>query len=412
MAGLSSTARQDITALRQDFPILQQQFGRYPLTYLDSAATTQKPTAVIAALDNYYRTMNANVHRAAHQLSDRATAAFEGARDTVQQFVNAAHRHEIIWTRGTTEAINLVAQSWGRSQLRAGDEILISEMEHHANIVPWQMLCQETGARLQAIRVTPDGELDLAHFEQLLNERTALVAICHVSNTLGTINPVASIIAAAHDAGARVLLDGAQAVAHLPIDVQALDADFYAFSGHKLYGPTGIGVLYGKESLLDAMPPWQTGGEMIEQVTLAHTTFNQLPFKFEAGTPHIAGAIGLGAAIEYLSAIDPAALRAHEDALLARGTALLQQIDGLRLVGTAAQKIPVLSFLLEGGHPQDVGTLLDQQGIAVRAGHHCTMPLMQSLAIPGTVRASMSLYNNQDDLERLHQGLIKTRSFL
>ncbi len=404
--------RSDMAALRQDFPLLQQQLGRYPLTYLDSAATTQKPQVVIDALGDYYRHYNANVHRAAHQLSDKATAAFEAARDRVRAFIGAAHSHEIIWTRGTTEAINLVAQSWGSMAIAAGDEILISELEHHANIVPWQMLCQRTGARLQAIRIQDNGELDLTDFQRKLNPRTRLVAIAHVSNTLGTVNPVAEIIAAAHRQGALVLLDGAQAVAHLPVDVQALDADFYVFSGHKLYGPTGIGVLYGKAALLEAMPPWQTGGEMIETVTLSSSTFNRLPFKFEAGTPPIASAIGLGAAIDYLTNIDTASLHAHEATLLKLGTSLLQQIPGLRLVGTAAYKIPVLSFLLEGAHPADVGMLLDQQGIAVRTGHHCTMPLMQRLQIPGTVRASMSLYNNAADLERLRDGLIKIQGML
>jgi cysteine desulfurase / selenocysteine lyase len=403
----------DIDALRADFPILTGRVGRYPLVYLDSAATTQKPRAVIDAISTYYTSANANVHRAAHSLSEQATAAYEGARRRVQGFINARHAHEVIWTRGTTEAINLVAATFGDSQLAPDDEIVISEMEHHSNIVPWQRACERAGARLRAIRISDEGELDLAHFRSLLSERTRLVAIGHVSNALGTINPIAEIAALAHDCGARVLVDGAQAPAHLAVDVQALDVDFYALSSHKMYGPTGIGALYGREHLLDAMPPYQTGGEMVETVTLERTTFNSLPFKFEAGTPHIAGAVGMAAAIDYLSGIDRSALEQHEARLLAAASSALQQVQGVRLVGTARDKTAIVAFVLAGAHPQDVGTLLDQQGIAVRTGHHCAMPLMQRLGLPGgTARASFALYNSIDDVERLTDGLIKVREML
>jgi cysteine desulfurase/selenocysteine lyase len=398
--------------LRDDFPLLTQKAIAAPLTYLDSASTTQKPVAVIDAIRNYYLNDNANVHRAAYSLADRATAAFESARQKTRRFVGARHAHEIIWTRGTTESINLVAQSYAVDNLRSGDEILISVMEHHSNIVPWQLAAHRTGALLKAIDINEQGELDLDDFHRKLNARTKIVAVGHASNALGTINPVKTIIAAAHAVGAVVLIDGAQAAAHLPIDVDDLDCDFYALSGHKMFGPTGIGVLYGKESLLDAMPPWQGGGEMIETVTIERTTFNHLPYKFEAGTPHIAGAIGLGAAIDYLDAIDPAALAAYEAKIIAIARARLGQLEGVRIIGDARARIGVVSFLVEGSHPQDVGTLLDQQSIAVRAGHHCAMPLMQRLGIPGTVRASFCLYNSEDDVERLISGIEKVRSFL
>lgn len=403
---------QNIAALRDDFPLLTQKAIAAPLTYLDSASTTQKPVAVIDAIRNYYLNDNANVHRAAYSLADRATAAFESARQKTRRFVGARHAHEIIWTRGTTESINLVAQSYAVDNLRSGDEILISVMEHHSNIVPWQLAAHRTGALLKAIDINEQGELDLDDFHRKLNARTKIVAVGHASNALGTINPVKTIIAAAHAVGAVVLIDGAQAAAHLPIDVDDLDCDFYALSGHKMFGPTGIGVLYGKESLLDAMPPWQGGGEMIETVTIERTTFNHLPYKFEAGTPHIAGAIGLGAAIDYLDAIDPAALAAYEAKIIAIARARLGQLEGVRIIGDARARIGVVSFLVEGSHPQDVGTLLDQQSIAVRAGHHCAMPLMQRLGIPGTVRASFCLYNSEDDVERLISGIEKVRSFL
>ena len=404
--------RTDIAALRDDFPLLAQTIGGVPLTYLDSAATTQKPAAVLDAIRYYYEHDNANVHRAAHALADRATTAFEGARAKVQAFVGAAHLHEIVWTRGTTESINLVAHSYGSSRLRAGDEILISVMEHHSNIVPWQLVAQRTGATVRAIDVNERGELDLDDYARQLNDRTKIVAIGHVSNALGTINPIRQMIEAAHEAGAVVLIDGAQAAAHLPIDVVDLDCDFYALSGHKMFGPTGIGVLYGKEHLLDAMPPWQGGGEMIETVTIARTTFNRLPYKFEAGTPDIAGAVGLGAAIDYLGSIDLDALQSYEARIMATARARLGQLEGVRIIGNAREHTAVVSFLIEGGHPQDVGTLLDQQSIAVRAGHHCAMPLMQRLGIPGTVRASFGLYNSERDVDRLIAGIDKVRNFL
>lgn len=402
----------DVTALRAQFPILDQSVHGRPLVYLDNAATTQKPLAVLTALDHYYRTDNSNIHRGAHALADRATAAFEQARDSVRGFINATDRAEVIFTRGTTESINLVAYSWARSNLKPGDEVLISALEHHANIVPWQQACLATGALLRVIPINDAGELDLAAYHRLLNARTRLVACTHVSNALGTVNPVAEIIAAAKSAGALVLLDGAQAVAHFRVDVQALGCDFYVFSGHKLFGPTGTGVLWGKRALLEAMPPFLTGGEMIETVTFERSTWNRLPYKFEAGTPHIAGGIGLGAAIDWLQTQDHAALAAHEAQLLAALGAGAAAIPGLQPVGTATSKVSVFSFVLAGAHPNDVGTLLDQQGIAVRTGHHCTMPLMQRLGIPGTVRASLSIYNTLDDVERLLVALDKVRQLL
>ncbi|MEQ8861324.1 MAG: cysteine desulfurase [Pseudomonadales bacterium] len=397
--------------IRRDFPALQQHVGDNPLVYLDSAATTQKPRAVIQALVDYYEQDNANVHRAAHALADRATRGFEGSRDKVRALINARRSSEVIFTRGTTEAINLVANSLTQ-RFAEGDEILISVMEHHANIVPWQMLCQRTGARLVACDVTDSGELDLDSFHALLNERTRLVALGHVSNALGTVHPVADLTRAAHAAGALVLLDGAQAVLHLDVDVQALDCDFYAFSGHKLFGPTGVGVLYGKESVLDAMPPWQGGGEMIERVTIPASTYQALPYKFEAGTPHIAGAIGLGAAVDYLTALPRAALLEQEHALVARAVSGLKQMPGVRLVGEPRDRLSVISFLVDGSHPNDIGTLLDQQGVAVRAGHHCAMPLMDRLGVPGTVRAAFSLYNCPADVDALLKGVEKAQSFL
>jgi cysteine desulfurase/selenocysteine lyase len=402
------TRRTDIALLRQDFPLLANE----PVTYLDSAATSQKPASVIDAINHYYLHDNANVHRAAHALADRATRAFEGARHKAAAFVGARSDHEIIWTRGTTESINLVAQSYAANRLQPGDEILISVMEHHSNIVPWQFAAAQTGATLKAIDITPRGELDLDDFHRKLSSRTKLVALGHVSNALGTINPVKMMIAAAHAAGAVVLIDGAQAVAHLPIDVVDLDCDFYALSGHKMFGPTGIGVLYGKEQLLDAMPPWQGGGQMIETVTIERTTYNRLPYKFEAGTPHIAGAIGLGAAIDYMATIDHDALHAYEANVIAKARARLAQLEGVRLIGDAREHTGVISFLIDGSHPQDVATLLDQQSIAVRSGHHCAMPLMQRLGIPGTVRASFCLYNSERDVDRLVAGIEKVRAFL
>lgn len=400
-----------VDALRSQFPILASQVRGKPLVYLDNGATTQKPLAVIEAIDRYYRSQNSNVHRGAHYLSDLATAEFEGARQIVADFLNAT-REEILWTRGTTESINLVAQCYGREQLQTGDEVLISAMEHHSNIVPWQLACQRTGASLKVIPVLADGSLDMDAFHSLLNERTRIVALVQVSNALGTVNPVAEVIAAAKKVGAVTLIDGAQAVSHFAVDVCALDCDFYAFSAHKVFGPTGIGVLYGKRALLEAMPPYQGGGEMIEKVTFAESTWNELPYKFEAGTPNIAGAIGFGAALRWLGEQDRSALQAHEADLLAYATDQAQAFAGLKLVGTAPNKVSVMSFLLDGAHPNDVGHLLDQQGIAVRTGHHCTMPLMDRFGIPGTVRASFSVYNSRDDIDALFRGLDKVRTFL
>jgi len=400
----------DIAALRGQFPILSQSVRGKPLVYLDNGATTQKPEAVIQAIDAYYRECNSNVHRGAHYLSDEATARFENARQSVADFINAS-REEIIWTRGTTESINLVASCYGAS-LKAGDEVVISTLEHHSNIVPWQMVCQRSGALLKVIPLNGDGSLDLAAYRALLNERTRIVAVTQVSNSLGTVNPVAEMIRDARKVGAVTVIDGAQAVSHFSIDVRALDCDFYAFSGHKLFGPTGIGVLYGRKALLEAMPPWLGGGEMIETVTFERSTWNSLPYKFEAGTPNIAGAIGLGAAIDWLQAQDRTALAAHEAALLRDATARAEAFQGMRLIGTAPDKIAVMSFLLDGAHPHDVGQLLDQQGVAVRTGHHCTMPLMDCLGIPGTVRASFSIYNDSTDIERLFNALEKVKSFL
>ena len=409
---MSASGQFDVHTLRKCFPALAQEVNGHPMVYLDNAATSQKPRVVLDSLAHYYEQDNANVHRAAHTLADRATESFESARQKVADFINAPTKREIIWTRGTTEAINLVAHSFGAANLRPGDEIVLSAMEHHSNIVPWQLVAERTGARLKIAPITPSGELDLEGFDEVLSERTRIVAIVHVSNALGTINPVAEICRRAHEAGAVVLLDGAQAAPHLPLDVQAIGCDFYAFSGHKMYAPTGIGVLYGRESLLEAMPPWQSGGEMIHTVSFEHTTFNELPYKFEAGTPNIADAVGLGAAIDFITALEREAVRRHEEHLVRLTESLLQQKSDIRLVGTAPEKTAVVSFLLEGTHPSDVGTLLDQQGVEVRTGHHCTMPLMQSLGIPGTVRASFGMYNSEDDVHRLVDALTKVRSFL
>ena len=406
----------DVDRIRQDFPILHQQVNGHPLVYLDNAATTQKPNAVIDAIANYYREDNSNVHRGAHTLADRATAKFEAARITVAKFINApiinGAAKQVLWTRGTTESINLVAASWGRSQLGAGDRILVSAMEHHSNIVPWQMVAQEKGATVEAIPVDASGTLDIQAFAGMLDERVKMVSVGQVSNALGTINPVEDIIRLAHAAGAKVLIDGAQAVSHWPVDVQALDCDFYAFSAHKVFGPTGLGVLYGKLDLLEAMPPYQGGGEMIETVSFACTTYNQLPYKFEAGTPDISGAIGLAAAIDYLNRIDRRAAAAHEQALLRYAEDKARATDGVRLVGTAANKTSVMSFLLEGAHPHDLGMLLDKQGVAVRTGNHCAQPLMDQYGIPGTVRASFSFYNTFAEVDRLFAALDKAKTFL
>jgi SufS family cysteine desulfurase len=398
-------------SIRADFPILASVVHGQPLVYLDSAATTQKPRQVVDAIASYYLRDNANVHRAAHALSERATSGFEAAREQVRAFLNARHAHEVIFTRGTTESINLVANTL-TERLRPGDEILITCLEHHANIVPWQMLAARTGALLRACDIDAAGDIDLDHYRALLSERTRLVAFGHVSNALGTVNPVGELTRLARAAGALVLVDGAQAVAHFDIDVQAIDCDFYAFSAHKLFGPTGVGVLWGRASVLDTLPPWQGGGEMIEQVTLERSTYQRAPHRFEAGTPNIAGVIGLGAAIDYVRQLPRAELLAAEHALVAAARDGLAAIPGVRLIGEPRERLSVISFLLGDSHPHDVGTLLDQQGIAVRTGHHCAMPLMQRLGIPGTVRASFSLYNDPSDVQRFLVGIEKTLTFL
>jgi cysteine desulfurase / selenocysteine lyase len=399
----------NVERIRQDFPILQQQIHGKPLVYLDNGATTQKPQAVIDALEAYYSTDNANVHRGVHLLSERATEAYEAARGRIQRFLNAASSREIIFVRGTTEGINLVAQTYGRRMVGPGDEILITTLEHHSNIVPWQMLCEDKGATLRVVPIDDAGEVDLDAYEGLLNGRTRLVAIAHVSNALGTIVPVERMIEAAHRRGIPVLVDGAQAVAHMAVDVQALDCEFYAFSGHKVFGPTGIGVLYGKADFLERMPPFQGGGDMIKEVSFEKTVYNDLPYKFEAGTPDIAGAIGLGAALDYLEALGRDRVAVYERELLAYGTERLSSLPGVRLIGTAREKAGVLSFVVDGVHAHDVGTILDREGIAVRAGHHCAMPVMARFAVPATTRASLALYNTGEELDALVGGLEKVR---
>jgi cysteine desulfurase / selenocysteine lyase len=408
-APTASPAGLDVARIRADFPILAREIHGRPLVYLDSAASAQCPLSVLEAVDRYRTSLHANVHRGVHSLSQWATDAFEGARERVRRFLNARSTREIVFVRGTTEAINLVANSYGRTHLGSGDEVLITHLEHHANIVPWQLVCAATGARLRAAPVLDDGELDLAAFERLLTPRTRLVALAHVSNALGTILPVRRLVQIAHAHGIPVLLDGAQAVPHAPVDVRALDCDFYAFSGHKLYGPTGIGVLYGREALLDAMPPWQGGGDMILSVTLEQSTYNELPWKFEAGTPDISGAIGLAAALDYVDALGLARIAAHEHTLLQLATARIGALPGVRLIGTAADKAAVLSFTMAGVHPHDIGTILDSEGIAIRTGHHCAMPIMQRFGLPATARASFALYNDAADVERLAAGLERVR---
>jgi cysteine desulfurase/selenocysteine lyase len=395
----------EAAAIRKDFPGLAQKVHGKPLVYLDNAATTQKPSVVLDALDRFYRMDCSNVHRGVHALSERATAAYEGARMAVKRFINARSEREVIFVRGTTEAINLVANSYGRSLAKPGGEILISALEHHSNIVPWQLLSEETGARLVVAPIDDAGDLILEEFERRLGPATQLVAAAHVSNALGTVMPVREIIRMAHARDVPVLIDGAQAAAHLGVDVQELDCDFYAFSGHKVFGPTGIGVLYGREDLLADMPPYQSGGDMIRSVTFEKTTFNELPYRFEAGTPHVAGAIGLGAALEYLSGLGIGRVAAYEQELLAYGTALLQSIPGLRVIGTAREKTGVLSFVLEGIHPHDAGTVLDQLGIAVRTGHHCAQPVMARFDVPATTRASLAPYNTKSELDALADGI-------
>jgi cysteine desulfurase/selenocysteine lyase len=409
---VSVPASFDVAKVRADFPILGTSVQGKPLVYLDNAATTQKPKAVIDSLVRYYETLNANVHRGVHTLSQRATDEFEGAREAVRQFLNADSTREVIFTRGTTESINLVACSYARSKFVAGDEVLIGEAEHHANIVPWQQLRDSHGTVLKVAPINDAGELDIAAFERLLTPRTKLVAIGHVSNALGSINPVKDIVALAHAAGAKVMIDGAQAVAHGPVDVNALDCDFYAFSGHKLFGPTGIGVLYGKAELLEAMPPWQGGGDMIRTVSFEHSEWNDLPWKFEAGTPDIAGGIGLKAALDYLAALDFAGAVRHEHELLAYATARASEVQGLRIIGTAREKAAVLSFVIEGMHPQDLGVLLDSQGVAIRTGHHCAMPVLSRYGLSGTARASFSFYNTRDEIDHFFAALAKACSIL
>jgi len=397
----------DVERVRQDFPILRQQVHGKPLVYLDSAATSQKPQVVIDAVTRYYQAENSNVHRGIHLLSERATELFEDARAKVARFLNASDAREIIFVRGATEGINLVAQSYGKMSLTAGDEIIISAMEHHSNIVPWQILCQETGAALRVIPINDDGELLIDEFRKLLNARTRLVSVVHVSNALGTINPVKQIIEMAHSHGVPVVIDGAQAAPHLSVDVRALDCDFYVLSGHKLFAPTGIGIVFGKAHLLEAMPPYQGGGDMILSVTFEKTLYNVVPFKFEAGTPHIAGAIGLGAAIDYLTEVGLDKIAAYERELLAYATDALSAIPGLRMIGTAKEKAGILSFVLDGVHAHDIGTILDQEGIAIRTGHHCAQPVLQRFGVPATARASLALYNTQEEIDALVRGIHK-----
>jgi cysteine desulfurase/selenocysteine lyase len=402
----------DIGAIRQQFPILNRIVKNKPLVYFDNAATTQKPQAVIDTISHYYSNYNANIHRGVHSLAEEATAAYEASRTAVQQFIGAAFSEEVIFTRGTTEGINLVAYTWGRANIVAGDEILISGMEHHSNIVPWQILCNEKNAILKVIPVLDNGELSLVDYHNLLGPKTKMVAIVHVSNALGTVNPVKSMIKAAHQVGAVVLIDGAQSAVHLDIDVQDMDCDFFSFSGHKLYGPTGIGILYGKKNILECMPVFQGGGEMIKEVTFERTTYNELPYKYEAGTPNIAGAIALKTALDFLNDLGKDNIRKHEAALLAYATAQLEIIPGLTIIGKATEKLSLVSFIIKGFHPQDIGVLLDNQGIAVRTGHHCTQPLMERFGIVGTVRASFAVYNTPGEIDVLIAGLWKALKML
>ena len=400
----------DIQAVRADFPILHREVHGKPLVYLDNAATTQKPQSVIDAITGYYTDYNSNIHRSSHLLAELATRGYEGGRVKVKNFLNAAEAHEIIFTRSATESVNLVAQTWGRQNIQGGDEIIVSEMEHHCNIIPWQMLCAEKGARLRVIPINDDGELLLDEYAALLNERTKFVGICHMSNALGTINPVKEVIRLAHAQGVPVLVDAAQSAYHIPIDVQELDADFLVFSGHKLYGPTGIGVLYGRRSFLEAMPPWQGGGDMIETVSFTEgTTYNEIPYKFEAGTPHIEGAIGLGVAIDYLTALGMGKISAYEHELTAYGTEALSDLPGLRMIGTARDKASVFSFTMGDIHPYDIGSLLDEQGIAIRTGQHCAHPVLQRMGVSATARASLALYNTREEIDALVIGLAKVR---
>ncbi|MFL5355448.1 SufS family cysteine desulfurase [Archangium sp.] len=404
-----SGAPLDVARIRADFPILHQEVRGRPLVYLDSAATTQKPQAVIDALVRYYTHDNANVHRGVHALSERATQAYEGARERVRRFINAREAKEIIFVRGCTEAINLVAQSYGRSKVGPGDEVLITAMEHHSDIVPWQMLCQQVGATLKVLPVDEHGELRLEQLEALLTARTRLLAVTHVSNALGTVNPVRDIIKRAHARGVPVLVDGAQATQHFRVDVQDLDCDFYAFSGHKMFGPTGIGVLYGKAAVLESMPPWQGGGDMILSVTMDKTVYNRLPYRLEAGTPDISGAVGLAAAMDYIESVGVEAIAAHDRELLEYGTRALESVPGVKLMGRARERSGVLSFVMEDVHAHDVGTILDREGVAIRAGHHCAQPLLSCFGVAATVRASLAMYNTREDIDALVRGLHKVR---
>jgi len=399
----------DVSKIRAEFPILHQQVYGHPLAYLDNAATTQKPQCVIDALRRYYEQDNANIHRGVHFLSEKATAQYEAARDKLRDFINARSEREIVFVRGATEAINLVAASWGRANVNADDEILITELEHHSNIVPWQLLCEQTGAKLVVAPINDRGEVIPGEFERLLSPRTKLVAVSHLSNALGTINPVEKMIDLAHQAGAKALLDGAQAAAHLNVDMQALDVDFYAMSAHKMYGPTGIGVLYAKEEILESMPPYQGGGDMISMVTFEKTRYNVLPYRFEAGTPNIAGVIGFGQAVDWLASVGVEAIADHEHALLDYATQRANNFPGLRMIGTAADKSSILSFTLEGVHPHDLGTILDREGMAIRAGHHCAMPVMDHFGVPATARASFAAYNTMEEVDALFAALEKAR---
>jgi cysteine desulfurase/selenocysteine lyase len=399
----------DVAALRRDFPLLAECVNGKPLVYLDNAATTQKPQSVLDTLMHYYAHDIANVHRGVHTLSQRATDKYEAARARIAKFIGGVSTQEVIYTSGTTSGINLVAQSYARPLLREGDDVVISAMEHHSNIVPWQLVCLQTGAALKVVPVNDAGELEMDEFERLLGPRTRIVAMTHVSNALGSITPIAQIIKLVHDAGAVVLVDGAQAIAHVGVDVRTLDADFYAFSGHKIFGPTGTGVLYGKAALLDRMPPYQGGGDMIRSVTFEKTEYNELPYKFEAGTPNIAGAIGLGAAIEYVERVGVGAIAAYEDELLAYATRRAAEVRGMRVIGTARQKAAILSFMLDGVHAHDVGTILDNQGVAIRAGHHCAMPIMERFGVAGTARASFALYNTFEEVDALFDGIARVQ---
>lgn len=410
--GITPAAGFDVQRVREDFPVLHQQVHDKPLVYLDNAATTQKPAAVIEAVKHYYEHDNANIHRGVHTLSERATRAYEQARVKAQHFINARDSKEIVFVRGATEAINLVAHSYGRSHIGAGDEIILTEMEHHSNIVPWQLLCEQTGARLRVVPVNEDGELLLEEYEKLLGPRTKLVAVTHMSNALGTVNDVQRIVATAHALKVPVLVDGAQAVSHLSVDVQGLDCDFYVFSGHKVYAPTGTGVLYAKSELLDAMPPYQGGGDMISRVSFEETAYNALPYKFEAGTPNIAGVIGLGAAIDYVTRLGLENIRRYEQRVLAYATERVSEIPGVRLIGTAADKASVLSFVLDKVHPHDIGTILDHDGVAIRAGHHCAMPLMERYGVPATARASFGIYNTEAEADALVRGIHSVKEIL